>query len=136
MNRAAGMRRALLIVAVLLVAPGLPAQTKPTPSRPATPSWPATPFKRNPQLNVAEKRGEHWFLQRCSICHLAAYTKADPAGEPNKGPSLEGLLKGAPPEREQAVREFIRKGSLNMPGFQYALEPKDLDELVAYIKTL
>ena len=87
-------------------------------------------------MSAQEQRGEHWFLQRCSLCHLAFYTKADPAGWPNRAPSLEGLLKGAPPEKDQAVREVILKGSLNMPGFQYGLDPKDLDELIAYIKTL
>jgi len=130
MRVSAGATRPLLVVGFLVLAANLLAQSKP-----AT-KWPATLFKRNPQLSAQEKRGEHWFLQRCSICHLAAYTKSDPAGEPNKGPSLEGLLKGASPEKDQAVRELIGKGTLNMPGFQYALEPKDLDELIAYMKTL
>ena len=94
-------------------------------------------FDTNPNLSEQEKRGKHLFLQRCSICHLSHYTKSDPAGyPPNSGRGLVGVLKGAAPEKEQAVRDLILKGTVNMPGFQYGLEPKDLDELVAYLKTL
>jgi mono/diheme cytochrome c family protein len=130
MKMSAAVMRPLLIVGFLAVAPSLLAQSKPASQ------WPATPFKPNPKLTAQEKRGEHWFLQRCSICHLASFTKADAAGYPNKAPSLEGLLKGASPDKERAVREQIRNGSTNMPGFQYGLDQKDLDELIAYLKTL
>jgi mono/diheme cytochrome c family protein len=94
-------------------------------------------FDTNPNLSEQEKRGKHLFLQRCSICHLSHYSKSNPAAfPPNSGVSLTGILKGAPPEKEKSVREFIMKGTTKMPGFQYGLQPKDFDELIAYLKTL
>jgi len=127
---ARGIQRLLTIAGLLAFVATVAAQ-----SGPAT-QWPATPFKPNPNLSAQERSGEHLFLQRCSICHLAAYSKASPTGWPNKAPSLEGVLQGAGPDKETAVREATLKGSLNMPGFQYALEPSDLDALIAYLKTL
>ena len=117
----------LLVMGVFALATELIAQSKPAPQ-----------FDTNPNLSETEKRGRHWFIQRCALCHLAHYTKSDPAGYPtNGGPSLEGVLKGATPAKEKAVREFIMKGSPGkMPGFQYSLEPRDFDELIAYMKTL
>ena len=117
----------LLVVGLLGLVTNILAQTRPAPR-----------FKPNPRLSEQERRGEHWFLQRCSVCHLAVFSKDDPAGLPAiaGGPSLEGLLKGAAPEKEPTVREFILRGTPNMPGFQYSLEPKMLDDLIAYLKTL
>jgi hypothetical protein len=37
-------------------------------------------------------------------------------------PSLEGILKDAPPDREQRVREAIQRAPGRMPGFRYNLE--------------
>ena len=55
---------------------------------------------------------------------------------PSLGPSLSGLFKDAKPDKEAAVRQQILKGSTNMPGFQYALEPKELDDMIGYLKKL
>lgn len=79
------------------------------------------------------KRGETWFYQRCSLCHLGRVLKNE-RHEPI-GKSLNGLLKDAPPAGEAAVRNVIRSGNLRMPGFQY-LDPDQLDDLIAYLKTL
>jgi mono/diheme cytochrome c family protein len=80
------------------------------------------------------RRGESTFYQRCSFCHLPRIRKA--ATTPGPAPSLSGLLKGATPEREALAREYILKGSDRMPGWQYALKPAQIDELIAYMKTL
>ena len=119
----------LLVVGLLALATDISAQSKP--------SKPGPPFKPNPSLSDQEKRGQHWFLQRCALCHLAKYSKSASVSElPVVWKSLEGLFKGAPPDKEKAVREFILKGTQNMPGFQYGLEPKEVDDLIAYMKTL
>lgn len=79
------------------------------------------------------KRGESWFYQRCSLCHLGRVLKNeshDPMAR-----SLNGLFKDAPPNREAAVRALIRSGNPRMPGFQY-LDPDQLDDLIAYLQTL
>jgi mono/diheme cytochrome c family protein len=85
-------------------------------------------------------RGEAWFYQRCALCHLGRIVK-DEKFKP-MGPSLSGLFKDASPTREVDVREMIQTGTLSlskplrMPGFRYGLDPKQLDELIAYLKTL
>ena len=100
----------------------------------------AAPFEDSSTLSDQEKRGKHIFLQRCSFCHLAKYTKesewSEPAAYPPMQPPLAGLLKGASADKEKGVREFILKGSEKMPGYQYGLEPRDMDDLIAYMKNL
>jgi mono/diheme cytochrome c family protein len=87
-----------------------------------------------PTGSTAVQRGEAWFYQRCALCHVGR-TVVDDKYQP-MGPSLGGVLKGATPEREKTVREFIERGSLRMPGFRYNLGPGQFDELMAYLKTL
>src|SRR5436853_5119778 len=101
-------------------------------------SKPAAPFEPASSLNDQQKRGKHIFLQRCSLCHLAKYTKAanwtEATAPPPIGPRLSGLLKSANTDKERSVREFIRKGTQNMPGWQYALDAREMDDLIAYMK--
>ena len=82
----------------------------------------------------AATRGEAWFYQRCSLCHMGRIVKDD-TYEP-MGPRLTGVLKNASPEREKAVRTQIQRGSPRMPGFQYTFTPAEFEELMAYLKTL
>jgi mono/diheme cytochrome c family protein len=90
------------------------------------------------QKSAADKetvaKGQAWFYQRCSLCHLGRIIKDEKFN--SMGPSLSGVLKDASPSREAEIREFIQKGTLRMPGFQYGLSPRELDEVIAYIKTL
>jgi hypothetical protein len=37
---------------------------------------------------------------------------------------------------EQNFREKILKGSRGMPGWQYALEPQQIDQIIAFLKTV
>ena len=89
---------------------------------------------------VAEKlseeavRGEGLFLQRCSLCHLPRKLKF--GSPPVIGPSLSGQFKDATPDQMKVLRGFILKGGPDMPGFQYGLEAKEVDDLIAYLKTL
>jgi len=87
-----------------------------------------------PKLTEQEERGRGVFLQRCALCHLPKIQK--PKTVPAVAPLLDGVLKNAPPAKEATVRNQILKGSPNMPGFQYGLDPKELDDLIAYVKTL
>ena len=101
----------------------LPAQDKPVVSR----SGPEA-------LSEQTRRGEGLFLQRCSLCHLPRRLKF--GSPPVIGPSLAGQFKDATPEQMKVLRGFIMKGGPDMPGFQYGLEPKEVDDLIAYLKTL
>ena len=82
----------------------------------------------------AVTRGEAWFYQRCSLCHMGRTVK-DEVYQP-MGPLLTGVLKGASPDREKAIRAQIQRGSPRMPGFEYTFTPAELEELIAYMKTL
>jgi mono/diheme cytochrome c family protein len=86
------------------------------------------------KLNEQETRGENLFRQRCSLCHLPRKLKF---GSPAViGPDLAGQFREASPDKMKLLRGAILKGSPDMPGFQYGLEPKEVDDLIAYLKTL
>jgi mono/diheme cytochrome c family protein len=86
------------------------------------------------KLSEQERQGEGLFLQRCSLCHLPRKLKF---GSPRViGPSLSGQFKDASPDQLKILRGFILKGGPDMPGFQYGLEPVEVDNLIAYLKTL
>jgi len=86
------------------------------------------------KLTEQESRGEGFFLQRCSLCHLPRKLKF--GSPPVIGPSLSGQFKDADSEQLKVLRGFILKGGPDMPGFQYGLEPKEVDDLIVYLKTL
>lgn len=85
-----------------------------------------------------ELAGKKLFLQRCSFCHLPQR----PLPRETIGPSLVGLFqRGSVTETEPRVREMILQGrrggpGVGMPGFQYGLEPSEIDKIIAYLKTL
>jgi mono/diheme cytochrome c family protein len=124
------LKKRLIIIAFLSLATlycggeaTLPAQSKPV----ATPSGAA-------KLSDDARRGEGLFLQRCSLCHLPRKLKF--GSPPVIGPGLGGQFKDATPDQMKVLRGFILKGGPDMPGFQYGLEPKEVDDLIAYLKTL
>jgi mono/diheme cytochrome c family protein len=86
------------------------------------------------KLSDDARRGEGLFLQRCSLCHLPRKLKF--GSPPVIGPGLSGQFKDATPDQMKVLRGFILKGGPDMPGFQYGLEPKEVDDLITYLKTL
>jgi mono/diheme cytochrome c family protein len=99
------------------------AQDKPVVTSPAT-----------EKLSEQARRGEGLFLQRCSLCHLPRKLKF--GSPPVIGPSLSGQFKDAAPDQLKILRSFILKGGPDMPGFQYGLDPKEVDDLIEYLKTV
>ena len=84
-----------------------------------------------PALSEAELAGRRLFTQRCAICH-------DPVGQPlnrTPGPWLDQRTVDAGAE-EVGARQMIETGSRRMPGFQYALRPAQIDQIVVYLKTV
>jgi mono/diheme cytochrome c family protein len=122
------------VVAILACILGL-AILCPSKSRPLlAQSVPVGPRSDPVRLNEQETRGENLFRQRCSLCHLPRKLKS---GSPAViGPDLTGVFREAGPEKMKLLRGTILKGGPDMPGFQYGLEPKEVDDLVAYLKTL
>lgn len=80
-------------------------------------------------LSEVEMKGKGMFQQRCSLCHLPR--KYD--NDNTYGPKLNAATVTG---KEAVVKEFIRRGSPNMPGFQYGLTPEEIDSILAYLKTV
>ena len=76
-------------------------------------------------LSETESRGRGLFAQRCANCH--AGTAQNP-GPPLSRQTIERL-------GEPGIREKMRKGSTAMPGFEYALQLAQIDQIVAFLKT-
>ncbi len=112
-----------LVIAFPGVTPRLAAQDKPAGA--ATKSKP---------LTSSEERGEGIYMQRCSLCHLARNLKF--GAPPPAGPPLHGLFKTTDENQMKILRGFILKGGPDMPGFQYGLDARQIEDLVEYLKTI
>src|SRR4029077_20454600 len=83
-----------------------------------------------PALNEQQRRGGALFVQNCAFCHMPSNQKKRLGIQ---GPTLEGVY-GEDAETD-ALRQFIQQGVPGkMPGFRYALEPKQVDDLIAFLK--
>jgi hypothetical protein len=73
-----------------------------------------------PQLN-----GRRIVAQRCANCH---------AGNPRQpGPPLGRQIVES--RGEPFIRDKVKKGSTLMPGFDYTLQPGQIDDIIAFLKT-
>ena len=76
-------------------------------------------------LNETELKGRKLFAQRCANCHGGTTQRP--------GPSLGQQT--VERRGESFIREKARKGSMTMPGFEYSLEPVQIDQIIAFLKT-
>jgi mono/diheme cytochrome c family protein len=82
---------------------------------------PMAPIK----LGDRELNGRRLVAQRCANCH---------AGNPRQPGPLLG--KAIVESRGDAfIRDKVRKGSALMPGFEYTLQPAQIDDIIAFLKT-
>jgi mono/diheme cytochrome c family protein len=91
-------------------------------------------------LTEQQLRGAAVFFQRCSLCHLA---KTSGAGGSkyccvaSLGPDLSGRFTDVTPDQEQAFRAIILNGGPTyMPSWKYGLTLDEIDDIIAYLKTL
>ena len=76
------------------------------------------------------RKGRNIWLQRCAYCH-------DGVGTPTYntlGPYLDAEL--VTKRGDNAVREKIMKGSSTMPAFQWGLKPEQVNQVIAFMKTI
>jgi mono/diheme cytochrome c family protein len=91
------------------------------------------------QLTEQQVRGAGVFFQRCSLCHLA---KSGEGGSKyccvrSLGPDLSGRFNNLTPDQENAFKDIILSGGPTyMPSWKYALSPEEIDDIIAYLKTL
>jgi mono/diheme cytochrome c family protein len=84
--------------------------------------------KANDNLTAQQRLGRQIVAQACAVCHL-------PAGPGAKtwGPALN---KSTLPDDDETIRQNILEGNTRMPGFQYFLQPAQVDAIVAYLRTV
>ena len=92
-------------------------------------SLPAQDAYRKGSLTYAEFNGKKMFQQRCAVCHMPVVVDDSRTWGPAL--SAETVI-----GKEPVVREFIRRGTARMPGFQYGLEPQEIDDIITYLKTV
>jgi mono/diheme cytochrome c family protein len=84
-----------------------------------------------PMLNEQQKSGEALFVQNCTLCHMPTNQKKRLKIQ---APPLEEMY-GEDADSD-ALRQFIQRGVPGMmPSFRFGLDPKQIDDIVTYLKT-
>jgi cytochrome c2 len=81
-------------------------------------------------------RGKEVFEKKCAMCHFAD------SDQKKIGPGLKGLSKrgtftvNGNKVTTEALKTWIENGDSLMPGMKDSLEPAQIKDVVAYVKTL
>jgi mono/diheme cytochrome c family protein len=87
-------------------------------------------------LNPQQAAGRKIYDSHCDRCHEPYSTRG------KKGPGLKGVFQNkylplsGLPANDERVSEIIRIGRKEMPGYSQTLSPQDLQDLLAYLRTL
>ena len=92
---------------------------------------PSSPMRA---LTATEQNGEMLFFQRCSLCHLPPLVGPGQGARLPMGPLVYGFMDT--PRNAARVKTVIQNGGAKMPGFKYGLSATEIDNIVAYIKSL
>jgi mono/diheme cytochrome c family protein len=121
--------RGAAVLAILTAAPALQAQNNGEPHatvpQVVRTDYDMASFMAPVPLGEAELRGRQLFAQRCANCHGGT---AQRPGPPLGRASVQRL-------GETAVRDKIARGSAMMPGFAATLQPPQVDQIIAFVKT-
>jgi cytochrome c len=86
--------------------------------------------------SAAVGRGKGVFQQKCAVCHY------DNSDQKKIGPGLKGISKrgtftvSGNKITEESLRTWIENGDQLMPPFKDVLEPGQIKDVIAYVKTL
>jgi len=84
-----------------------------------------------PSTAVMVHAGQEIFTGKCLQCHSINQ------GQVSFGPSLYGEMKKPKPKKSAAeIRAILKNGKGKMPSFQDKLTPEDVNNLMAYLRTL
>jgi cytochrome c2 len=119
----------ILGIAILSVACAMLAQDAP----------PAKSPKKTSSAGAAggsAAKGKEVFEKKCAMCHFAD------SDQKKIGPGLKGLSKrgtftvNGSKVTTEALKTWIENGDSMMPGMKDSLEPAQIKDVVAYVKTL
>jgi cytochrome c len=85
---------------------------------------------------AAVARGKSLFQQKCAVCHY------DTSDQKKIGPGLKGLNKrgtfsvNGNKVTDENLKTWIENGDQLMPPFKDVLEPAQIKDVIAYVKTL
>ena len=85
---------------------------------------------------AAVARGKSLFQQKCSVCHY------DTSDQKKIGPGLKGISKrgtfsvNGNKIADDSLKSWIENGDQLMPPFKDVLEPAQIKDVIAYVKTL
>ena len=92
--------------------------------------------KKSANDSAAAERGKEIFDKKCGICHYADNDQK------KIGPGLKGLYKRGTftvnnnKVTDENLKTWIENGDTLMPPFKDVLEPAQIKDVVAYVKTL
>ena len=98
-------------------------------------AWSST-NKASANNSAAVGRGKTVFQQKCSVCHY------DNSEQKKIGPGLKGLSKrgtfsvNGNKITDDSLKTWIENGDQLMPPFKDVLEPGQIKDVIAYVKTL
>ncbi len=95
-----------------------------------SPGAAAAPAGRGASPRVT--RGDAIFHQRCVVCHNKQPGDTTPFGPPN----LHGIFKGPSAITTKQAEGIITNGKGTMPAWGKILTPADIEDVIAYLKTL
>lgn len=109
-----------------LAPPRSPAPPSPT-EAPTTAPAPTPPVRPSSSASPRPGTGPALFAAFCEACHPQG------GNAPGAGPSLRGVARRHSPD---FIRQQIRKGRGDMPGFEGRLTEAEVEGLLAYLRTL
>lgn len=89
-------------------------------------------------LKPNEKAGRSIYQTRCAMCHVGQAPASEMATDPaqRRPATLGPLLSKANAADEMKLRSKIKDGSRLMPGYKLALSDEQIDQVIAFMKTI
>ena len=90
-------------------------------------AWPLAASAQD-SLSQQQKHGRFILTQNCNVCHLPQ--------NPNSKTYGPLLNKAAANGDDMLMKEVILNGLVRMPAWKYTLSSSDVDDIIAYVRTL